>query len=142
MPPVVGEAQKFAEFRAARAALAASGTVTLELALAGCPFVGAYKLPKLEEPFVRLLIRVPSVLLPSLILEERAMPELLQGECRPERLAAALAPLMEDSSERVAQLAAFARLDERMRLPGGLKPSEAAAQAVLETLQGCRGPST
>ena len=53
------------------------------------------------------------------------MPELLQGECRPERLAAALAPLMEDSHERAAELAAFARLGERMRLPGGLEPSEA-----------------
>ena len=63
------------------------------------------------------------------------MPELLQGECRPERLAAALAPLLEDSNERAAQLAALARLDERMRLPSGLKPSEAAAQAVLETVR-------
>ncbi len=132
---IVGEAEKFAAFRSARAALAASGTVTLELALSGTPFVGAYKVSKLEEPIARWLIRVPTILLPNLILEARAMPELLQGECNRERLAEALMPLLDDTPARAAQIAALARLDARMRLPGGLAPSEAAATAVMETVR-------
>jgi lipid-A-disaccharide synthase len=131
---VLGEAEKFAAFRSARAALAASGTVTLELALAGTPLVGAYKVSKLEEQ-LKYLIKVPSILLPNLILGARAIPELLQRECNPRALADALGPLLDDSPERAKQVADLARLDERMRLPDGVGPSEAAARAVLETLR-------
>jgi lipid-A-disaccharide synthase len=132
---VLGEAEKFAAFRGARAALAASGTVTLELALAGTPLVGAYKVSKLEEQ-LKYLIKVPSILLPNLILEERAIPELVQADCNPRALAAALGPLLDDTPERATQVAALARLDARMRLPDGVAPSEAAARAVWETLGG------
>ena len=130
---VLGEKEKYAAFRTARAALAASGTVTLELALSMTPLVGAYKVSVLEEQ-LKYFIKVPSILLPNLILEQRALPELLQRACNPEALAGALAPLIADTPARAAQLAALARLDERMRLPGGLAPSEAAARAVLETV--------
>ncbi len=64
---VLGDAPKFEAFRTARAALAASGTVTLELALAGVPMVGAYKVSLVEEQ-LKYLIKVPSILLPNLIL--------------------------------------------------------------------------
>jgi lipid-A-disaccharide synthase len=131
---VFGEAEKFAAFRSARAALAASGTVTLELALAGTPLVGAYKVSKLEEQ-LKYLIKVPSILLPNLILEERAIPELLQRECNPRALAEALMPLFDETPTRAAQVSALARLDVRMKLPDGVAPSEAAARAVLETLE-------
>ena len=132
---VVGEAEKFRAFASARAALAASGTVTLELALAGTPLVGAYKVSKLEEQ-AKYFIKVPSILLPNLILERRVLPELVQQDCTPDKLAAALVALMRDGPERAAQVAALAELDERMQLPGGVAPSEAAAAAVLETVRG------
>ena len=132
---VVGEAEKFRAFASARAALAASGTVTLELALAGTPLVGAYKVSKLEEQ-AKYFIKVPSILLPNLILERRALPELVQQDCTPDKLAAALVALMRDGPERAAQVAALAELDGRMQLPGGVAPSEAAAAAVLETVRG------
>jgi len=140
-PPriVVGEAEKFAAFRSARAALAASGTVTLELAAAGVPMVGAYKVSPLETP-LRHVITLPfSVLLPNLVLGEAAIPEFLQQDCRPERLAAALAALTRDGPARSAQLAALARLDQRMRLADGRAPSVHAAAAVLETIASKRG---
>ncbi len=86
---VLGEAQKFEAFRTARAALAASGTVTLELALAGAPMVGAYKVGIVEEQ-LKYLIKVPSILLPNLILGDRSIPEKLQKDCNPAALAAAL----------------------------------------------------
>ena len=130
---VFGEAEKYLAFGAAQAALAASGTVTLELALAGTPHVGAYKVSKWEAP-LRRFIKVSSILLPNLILEQRAIPEFLQEDCNPAALAAALRPLMDDTPERAAQLAALARLDETMRLPDGTAPSEAAARAVLEAV--------
>ncbi|GJD63659.1 lipid-A-disaccharide synthase [Methylobacterium frigidaeris] len=126
-----GEADKLATFRRARAALAASGTVTLELALAGVPMVVAYQVPKIEEVIVRRLIQVPTIVLPNLILGENAIPELIQADCTPERLAAALAPLLPEGPTRAAQEAALARLDATMRLPDGDDPSRSAARIVL-----------
>jgi lipid-A-disaccharide synthase len=135
-PPrvVVGEPEKFAAFRSARAALAASGTVTLELALAGAPLVGAYKVSGVEA-LLRPLVTLPfSVLLPNLVLGEAAIPEFLQGDCQPQALARALAALVSDGPARSAQLAALDRLDVRMRLEDGRAPSAHAAAAVLETI--------
>jgi lipid-A-disaccharide synthase len=131
---VVGEAAKFAAFRRARAALAASGTVTLELALAGVPMVGAYKVSRFEEPLKYFVPIPPLILLPNLILDERAIPEILQGECTPANLAAALADVARDGAPRRAQLDALARLDGLMRLPDGEAPSARAARLVLRTI--------
>jgi len=131
---VVGEAPKFTAFRTARAALAASGTVTLELALAGVPMVGAYKVSLIEEQ-LKYIVKVPSILLPNLILGERAIPEILQRECTPENLAAALIPLIEDTPQRDAQISALQRLDALMRLPDGEAPSARAARLILQTIR-------
>ena len=79
--------------------LAASGTVTLELALAGVPMVGAYKVSLVEEQ-LKYLIKVPSILLPNLILGERAIPEKLQRDCAPAALGAALAEIVRDGPAR------------------------------------------
>jgi lipid-A-disaccharide synthase len=128
---VVGAEEKWAAFRHARAALAASGTVTLELALAGVPTVVAYKIPLIEEAIARLLIKVPTIVLANLVLDENVMPELLQRQVAPEPLVAALAPLLADTPERRRQLDAFARLDQIMAI-GAANPSETAADIVLE----------
>ena len=135
---VLGEAEKFAAFRNARAALAASGTATLELALAGVPMVGAYKVGIIEEQ-LKYLIKVPSILLPNLILGERAIPEKLQRDCNPPELGVALADVMRDGPARQAQLNALARLDQLMRPPDGRSPSAHAAEAVLKTIEGKSG---
>jgi lipid-A-disaccharide synthase len=130
----VGEAAKLRAFRTAHAALAASGTVTLELALAGVPMVGAYKVSRLEEQ-VKYFIKLPdSILLPNLILGERAIPEFLQQDCTPQNLAGALAGLVRDGDARQRQIAALAKLDSLMRLPDGDAPSERAARETLATL--------
>jgi lipid-A-disaccharide synthase len=133
---VVGEAAKFAAFRCARAGLAASGTVTLELALAGVPLVGAYKVSRLEEPLKYFVKIPPMILLPNLILGERAIPEILQRECTPENLARALADVVREGAPRQAQIAALARLDGLMRLPDGEAPSARAARLVLRAIAG------
>ncbi|GJE58660.1 lipid-A-disaccharide synthase [Methylobacterium trifolii] len=128
---VSGEAAKYAAFRRARAALAASGTVTLELALAGVPMVVAYKVSRLEEVVARRLIQVPSIVLPNLILAENAMPEFVQAECTPERLAQALTPLVVGGPARDRQTEALDRIDGLMRLSGDEPPSRSAARIVL-----------
>ena len=134
-PPTItlGEEAKYAAFRAARAGLAASGTATLELALAGVPMVGAYKVSRLEEQ-LKYLIKVPSILLPNLILGERAIPEKLQKECEPGTLGMALAEIVRDGPARSRQIEALTRLDRLMALPDGGAPSAHAARAVLETI--------
>lgn len=128
-----GEEAKLAAFRQAHAALAASGTVTLELALSGVPMVVGYKVSKLEEQ-LRHLIKVPSIVLANLVLQDNTVPELLQWDCTPDKLFHALVPLLDNSTERAAQIAAFERLDALMEI-GSEKPSERAADIVLETLR-------
>jgi len=116
--------------RTARAALVKSGTGTLELAVARVPMVAAYKVGRVEEMVARLLIRTSSFILANLVLGDRAVPELLQGDCTSDKLAAALLPLLRETPDRQAQLAAFARLDTIMQI-GTLSPSRSAAARVL-----------
>jgi lipid-A-disaccharide synthase len=130
----IGEAAKLGAFRVAHAALAASGTVTLELALAGVPMVGAYKVSRFEEPLKYIVTLPSSILLPNLILGERAIPEILQRDCTPTHLAAALAAIVRDGPARQAQLEALARLDTLMFGPDGGLPSERAARETLATI--------
>ena len=141
---VVEPAEKWAAFRRARAALAASGTVTLELALAGIPTVAAYRMSIVEWSIVRLLrmrSTLPSVILANLIMGENVIPEFLQSDCTPERLAEALLPLLSDTSQRQRQIAAFGRLDAIMAV-GGEAPSAKAAAIVLDVAQrGRRDPA-
>jgi lipid-A-disaccharide synthase len=127
---VVDPAEKWAAFRTARAALAKSGTVTLELALAGVPTAAAYKVSLLDELIARVAINVPSIILANLVIGENVVPELLQRECTPKSLADALAPLLTESPERRRQVEAFARLDTIMEI-GTASPSGRAADIVL-----------
>ncbi len=130
---VEDEAEKRAAFRVARAALAASGTVTLELALAGVPMVAAYRVPRLEGWIAPYILKVTTAILPNLILGEKAVPEFLQWHIDPPAMARLLAELVRGGPAREAQLAAFARLDAVMGL-GGELPSRRAARAVLALL--------
>src|SRR5215467_8765721 len=127
---VVEPEEKWAAFRQARAALAASGTVTLELALAGVPTVVAYKATLFEELIVRALVKVRMVGLANIILGEMVMPELLQRQATAGNLADALVAIARDSPQRRRQCAAFASLDKVMEI-GSAVPSERAAAAVI-----------
>jgi len=130
---VTDESEKWAAFRSARVALAASGTVTLELALAGVPTVGAYRLSLFEEAVARImrLPEISTIILANLILGENVVPEFLQRDCTPEKLADALVALAGDGPERSRQLDAFKRLDAMMAV-GTATPSSQAAAIVLD----------
>jgi len=131
---VVEPAAKWAAFRTARAALAASGTVTLELALAGVPTIAAYRISLIEELVARLggvRTRLASVILANLVLGGNDIPEFLQRDCTPQRLADALIPLLSETPQRLRQVEAFGRLD-RIMAPGAAAPSAKAAATVLD----------
>ena len=126
---VTDEADKFRAFKLATVALAASGTVTLELALSGTPMVIAYKVDALAYN-LRFLFLAHSVALPNLILGARVFPEFLHQDCSGEKLAGALAPLMHEGPERDAQRQGLAKVIELVRETGD-SPTERAARLVL-----------
>jgi len=131
---VTGEVDKRAAFRIARAALAKSGTVTLELALAGVPMVTAYRVGAAEAWILRRLIKVQSVILANLVLGKEVIPEFLQENCTAENLSQALAEMLADSTARQRQIEAFAELDAIMST-GNQPPSVRAADIVLATMR-------
>ncbi len=112
--------------------------MTLELALAGTPMVVGYKVDAVIAPVLRRLIKAPSVVLPNLVLGEKAIPEFHQEDCTPSKLAGALALLLDDSPQRARQLAALARIPAALQV-AGRTPSEAAASVVLDYAENGRG---
>ena len=131
---VIGEQEKRAAFRIARAALAKSGTVTLELALAGVPMVTAYRTGAIEAWIMLRLINVPSVILANLVVGDNVVPEFLQTDCTPEKLSRALRDVLEKSPLRRRQVEAFAKIDALMST-GEQTPSMRAADIVLATMR-------
>jgi lipid-A-disaccharide synthase len=123
--------EKFAAFDAADVALAASGTVTSELALGGTPMVAAYRVGGLTYALARHLMHVKYMTLTNLVLDRPAVPEFKQNACAPEPLAAALKTLLTDETARARQVR---DLEEAVRAfgLGQEQPSLRAARAVLE----------
>ncbi len=133
-PLVVSEiAAKHDAFAAASAALTKSGTSTLELALAAVPMAVTYRVNALTALIARRLIRVPHVAMVNLLAGREVVPELLQEDCTPERLAATVSGLITEPERAAAQRAAFRSVLATLHPQAGL-PSEAAARAVLEVL--------
>jgi lipid-A-disaccharide synthase len=127
------EREKRAAFDAGTAALAASGTVSLELALARVPMVVAYRAEAIVGWFALNVLKVPSVVLVNLILDRPSVREYLQGRCTADELAEGLRPLMHDSEERRRVLGDLDELRLRMGVDGEV-PGRRAARAVLELL--------
>lgn len=130
---IESEDEKRAAFDAATAALAASGTVSLELGLARVPMVIAYKIDPIAAWVVSGLLKVPSVVIVNLILDRPSVREFLQYAAKPAALAEALKPLLRDTPERRRAIADLDELREIMGV-GGDRPSLRAARAVLEML--------
>jgi lipid-A-disaccharide synthase len=128
-----GQAAKYDAFAASDAALAASGTVALELAMAKLPAVVAYRVNALTHGVVRRIVRVRYIHLLNLILGRMAVPELIQRDCTPERLADAVARLLDDQEARAAQVADTQAALREIGL-GTLSPSRRAAEEVLAVI--------
>lgn len=126
--------EKFAGFAACDAAIAASGTVSLELAVAGTPHIVGYRVNALTAFLAKRVLQVPYVNLVNLILQDEAIPELLADACTPRGIASAVAPLLVESSparqqQKEAMAAALAALGK-----GQESPSQRAADAVCTFL--------
>jgi lipid-A-disaccharide synthase len=133
--PIVvdGIAEKHHAFSASTAALAASGTVNLELAVAGVPFVIAYRVSTLSYLIGRLMVRVPSIVMTNILLNRNVIPEFLQENCRPEAIAAAVGRLLDDPQARAEQVRASAEAAILLGR-GGPPPSGRAAKILLDLI--------
>ena len=123
------EDEKRAAFRAADAALAASGTVTMELALSNTPFVCAYRLTRIEEWIFARLVNLDMISPANLILGRRAFPEFLGKAVQPLALADAMSALLSGKADHSDDLAELQRKSQTPQLP-----SLMAAHSVLEII--------
>jgi lipid-A-disaccharide synthase len=131
---IEGETDKYAAFKAANVALAASGTVTTELALARTPMVVAYRVGGLTYTLAQILFRFKYFALVNLLLDREAVPELLQDKATPAALADAVMPLLTDKAAAAKQAADLADVAKALG-EGGEAPSLRAARAILDFLQ-------
>ena len=133
---VEGEAGRIDAMRGATLALACSGTVTTELALAGCPFVVAYRISGLTYVLLKPAIKTRWVTLINIAAGREIAPELIQGRCTGPELAKALAVRLDDEALRRRQIAEQTEALGKLGPVGGADPSERAADAVIAVIEG------
>ena len=136
LPALVLEdrAEHFDAYAASWLAIAAAGDVSLEVALAGLPAITIHRTGALTAWLARRLTRVPHVNMVNLILGRPAIPELLQEDCRPDRIAAAAVRLIGDEALRREQEQALAEAVDRLRGSDERPPSQRAAARIVELL--------
>jgi lipid-A-disaccharide synthase len=136
---IIDMTERFDAFAAADAAMAKSGTVTLELALAKVPMVVAYRISPTSAFLVRRMgISVEHASLVNLLAGRQVVPERLQEDCTPENLAASVDEILASEQVRAGQLQAFEEVVNALgdRTP---PPSERAAMVVLDIVGGAAG---
>lgn len=131
---VEGEAAKRDAMKAATVALACSGTVTTELALAGCPMVVAYRLAPVTYAILKRLIRTRYVTLFNIAAQDFVAPEMIQDDCNGPALAREVARRLDDAELRSRQVERQSQALLRMGR-GGPDPSEVAADAVIAAVR-------
>ena len=127
---VEGERAKRDAMKAATVALACSGTVTTELALAGCPMVVAYRLAPVTYAVLKLLIRTKYVTLFNIAAQDFVAPEMIQADCNGPALAREVALRLDDAPLRARQVERQSQALLKMGR-GGPDPDNAAADAVI-----------
>jgi lipid-A-disaccharide synthase len=138
---IIDMAERFDAFAASDAAMAKSGTVTLELALANVPMVVAYRISPASAFLVRRMgVSVEHASLVNLLAGRQVVPERLQEDCTPERLATSVDEILGSEQVRANQRQAFKEVIEALgaRTPS---PSERAAKVVLDIVRG-RSPAS
>ena len=131
---IEGQSGRADAFATADAALAASGTVSLELALRGVPTVVAYRTNPITASLVRRMLTIPYVALPNILAKAPVMPEFLQEKCQPQPIADALAKLLDDPEQRGVQQKQFTHIAKILG-QGALAPSLRAADAVQKIVE-------
>ncbi len=131
---VTGSENRYNAFKTSRIALAASGTVSLELAAVGTPHLIAYKFNALSNLAARLLVRIRFANLLNLLADREIIPEFVLHNCKPEPIAACALELLGNPDAAAAHVTEARQILQRLRLPDIL-PSDRAAQIVRETAQ-------
>ncbi|NIY74203.1 lipid-A-disaccharide synthase [Thalassospira sp. HF15] len=130
---VTADQDRHDAFAAANCALAASGTVSLELAIAGVPHVIAYQVNAVTGWIAKRLIKIDTVTIVNLVLGNKLIPEFLQDKCKAKSIIPALEKLMADSPERTAQIEGFDKACSLLGF-GDRPPSEKAADQILKII--------
>ena len=139
---VAGREERNGARAAASAAMAASGTVSLELAIMKIPHIIAYKVAPLTAWLARHLLKIRSVNLPNILMNDSIVPELLQEACTPENVAGEVAKFLD--TENAAPRTQFQnKMEELRRLMGAgkINPSRRAAEIVLREINGANASS-
>jgi lipid-A-disaccharide synthase len=131
LPVAIVSRDRFAAIAGSHLALCASGTATLEVGLLGTPMIMVYRLASWTYAFARLMVRLPDVSLVNLVLGKRAVPELIQGDANPERIAAEAVRLLTDGAARNEMRAALAGLRGRLGEAGATGRAAAEVAAML-----------
>ncbi len=131
---VEGQTLKFDAMKAATVAIACSGTVTTELAMAGCPMVVGYRLAEVTYRVAWALLQQDYITLINIAAGEAVAPELLQHDCTGPKIAGAAGQLLDDPARRSRQIASQNAALAKMGR-GGPDPAERAADVVIEMLR-------
>ncbi len=131
---VASAEEKFDAFAASTVALTKSGTSTLELAVARVPMVVTYRINPLSHQLIKRVVKVKYASILNLLLDRMVVPELIQYDATPERMAAAVRLLLDDSAAVAAQIAGFDKALTMLQPLTGM-PSDSAAVAVLGLLE-------
>lgn len=134
-PLIIHEAQdKYNAYATATLALTKSGTTTLELALAGIPMIVTYRVNPLTAMIARRMIQVPYVAMVNLLAGKEIVPEMLQEDCTPEKLALTVSGFLQSPEKIQQQKEAFITIIDSLKSPENQIPSHAAAQEILALL--------
>ena len=131
---VINSTEKRDALAASDVGLVKSGTGTLELAIAGVPMVVAYKVNPISAFALRKMIMVPYVNIVNLLLNAPVIPEMLQEDCNPEYLSAALSSLLENKDERTNQLVNTQKAIQMLKCNTHITPSAKAASVISELI--------
>ena len=132
LPVVIVSEDRFTAIADSHLALCASGTATLEVGLLGTPMIMVYRLASWTYVLAKLLVRLPDVSLVNLVSGKRIVPELIQGEANPERIAAEAERLLTDAAAREQMRAGLAGLRGRLGAGGASGRAAAEVAALLE----------
>lgn len=135
-----GDGEKYDAFNASFAALACSGTVSVELAMAGLPMVVAYRVNPLTALFARFLLKTKYATLVNIMHDKMIVPEFLQWHCTPKNLAGKVLELLRDPVAARTQKSGLSKVASWLGA-GSLHPSEKAAGVVLEMVRNQRPES-
>jgi lipid-A-disaccharide synthase len=117
-----------------QAGVIASGTASLEAAVTGLPMIVVYRMGALSHLIGRALVKLPHIAMPNLVAGRRVVPELIQNECNPGRIAEELLRYLEDEEHTQRVRAELSEIRGRLGGPGVF---ERAAEQILAEL-GCR----